>query len=302
MKYIKKYKVIIIALLICLLLPVTITFSRYLYTKVLDYILESNNFFFNSDKLTSNNKIYEINNWSGTDPFTIDFELNNRKNNLLYSNSDIEYSLDVECANETICSITNETGVIYKNQNSVLYSLTINPTRVFNANEVVTVKVNAKSLSPYIKKLAATFRIKVGVQGLSHEIKDTENQAYFMFNITNTRQSYFARNAFGNYNVGDEIISDDYLALSDADKANFSSARITLSFDPSKVILDTTSNITEKSTKLYTTVDNVSYISSITFDIDAVSSTAIRFYKKDPKQNYTYPIINNTSIINFSAI
>ena len=123
-----------------------------------------------------------------------------------------------------------------------------------------------------------------------------------MFNITNTRQSYFARTAFGSYNVGDEIIAEDYLALSDADKEKFSSARITLSFDPNIVILDTTANITKNSEKQYTIVDGISYISSITFDMDAVSSMAIRFYKKDTSKNYTYPIITTTPIINFSAL
>lgn len=302
MKYIKKYKIIFISLIIIILLPFTITFSRYVYLTAKDYILETKKFYFNSDKLTRDNKIYEINNWSGTDPFNIEFDLNNRKNNLLYSDSDIEYELNVECADDTLCSITNTTGTIYKDENSDIFNLTITPQRVFTVNEEIVVKVIGKSLSPYKKTLSATFKIKVGVQGLSYEIIDNAYQPYLMFNITNTRQSYFARNAFGTYNVGDEIVISDYLALSDTDKANFSSARITLSFDPNYVILDTTSNITTNSTKLYTTVDGVSYISSITFDMDAVSSMSIRFYKKDTSKNYTYPIITTTAIINFSAI
>lgn len=302
MKFIKKHKIIFLSLLIIIMLPLTITFSRYIYSKVIDYILETKKFYFNSDKLTKDGKIYEINNWSGTDPFNIEFDLNNRKNNLLYSDSDIEYELNVECEEETLCSITNKTGVIYKEENSEVFNLTITPKRVFNVNEEITVKVTGKSLSPYKKTLSATFKIKVGTQGLTYEIKDASLQPYLMFNITNTRQSYFARTAFGNYNVGDEIIAEDYLALSDSDKQNFSSARITLSFDPNIVILDTTANITESSDKLYTTVDGVSYISSITFDMDAVSSKAIRFYKKDTSKDYTYPITTTTPIINFSAL
>lgn len=302
MKFIKKHKIIFLSLLIIILLPITITFSRYIYSKVIDYILETKKFYFNSDKLTKDGKLYEINNWSGTDPFSIEFDLNNRKNNLLYSDSDIEYELNVECDEEALCSITNKTGVIYKEENSEVFNLTITPKRVFNVNEEVTVKVIGKSLSPYKKTLSATFKIKVGTQGLTYEIKDASLQPYLMFNITNTRQSYFARTAFGNYNVGDEIIADDYLALSDTDKQNFSSARITLSFDPNIIILDTTASITQNSNKLYTTIDGVSYISSITFDMDAVSSMAIRFYKKDTSKNYTYPITTSTPIINFSAL
>jgi hypothetical protein len=284
------------------MLPLTITFSRYVNSKLIDYILETKKFYFNSDKLTKDGKIYEINNWSGTDPFNIEFDLNNKKNNILYSDDDIEYELNVECDEETLCSITNKTGVIYKEENSEIFNLIITPTRVFNVNEEIKVKVTGKSLSPYKKTLSATFKIKVGTQGLTYEIKDQSFQPYFMFNITNTRQSYFARTAFGNYNVGDEIIAQDYLALSETDKKNFSSARITLSFDPNIVILDTTASITQGSEKQYTTVDGVSYISSITFDMDAVSSMAIRFYKKDTSKDYTYPIITTTPIINFSAL
>lgn len=302
MEFIKKHKIIFLSLLIIIILPLTITFSRYVYSKVIDYILETNKFYFNSDKLTKDGKIYEINNWSGTDPFNIEFDLNNRKNNLLYSDSDIQYELNVECEEDTLCSITNKKGIIYKEENSEIFNLTITPKRVFNVNEEVTIKVTGKSLAPYKKTLSATFKIKVGTQGLTYEIKDEKLQPYLMFNITNTRQSYFARTAFGSYNVGDEIIAEDYLALSDADKKNFSSARITLSFDPNIVILDTTANITKNSEKQYTTVDGISYISSITFDMDAVSSMAIRFYKKDTSKNYTYPITTTTPIINFSAL
>ena len=110
MEFIKKHKIIFLGLLIIIILPLTITFSRYVYSKVVDYILEKKKFYFNSDKLTKDGKIYEINNWSGTDPFNIEFDLNNRKNNLLYSDSDIEYELNVECEEDTLCSITNKNG------------------------------------------------------------------------------------------------------------------------------------------------------------------------------------------------
>lgn len=302
MKYIKKYKLIIIIMVFIMLLPVTITLSRYVTTKLSDYILESKRFFFNSDKLTANNKRYEINNWSGTDPISIQFDLNNRKNNLLFSDMDIEYELSVTCDTDVTCNITNTSGVIYKNDNSVTFNLIINPKRVFGVNETVTIKVKGKSTSPYIKELSATFIIKVGVQGLTYDITDSLLSPYLMFNITNTRQSYFAREVYNNYNIGDEITTEDYLKLSDDDKKHFSSARITLSFDPKKVLLDTTSDITNNSTKLYTEYNGISYISSITFDIDALSSTSIRFYKQDTNNNYTYPIVNSSSIINFTAV
>lgn len=302
MNFIKRYKFVIVLISFVILLPITITFSRYVSSKINDYIMESKRFFFNSDKLTVNNKLYEINNWSGTDSLSIQFDLNNRKNNLLYSDMDISYNLDVVCDDDVFCSIDHVSGVIYKEENSVVFNLVITPKRVFDVNEVVNINVVGKSVSPYVKTLSANFRVRVGVQGLTYEINDSSYSSYFMFNITNTRQSYYAREVFNNYNVGDEITMEDYLKLSDTDKGKFSSARITLSFDPSVVLIDTTSDIINNCDKLYSVFNGVSYVSSITFDVDVLSSMAIRFYKRDVSRDYSYPLGNSSSVVNFSAV
>ena len=47
----KKYRLLIILTIIALSLPVGITFSRYVSRFIKSYIMEANNFFFNSDKL-----------------------------------------------------------------------------------------------------------------------------------------------------------------------------------------------------------------------------------------------------------
>ena len=55
--------------------------------------------------------------------------------------------------------------------------------------------------------------------------------------------------------------------------------------------------------KNYTiTVNGVAYISSITFNVEAMSSNILRFYKLDVTENYTYPLVNNNSVITFSAL
>ena len=46
-----------------------------------------------------------------------------------------------------------------------------------------------------------------------------------------------------------------------------------------------------------TKIDNYDYINEIIFNIEAISSEYIRFYKKDPSKNYEYPNSNNESII-----
>lgn len=298
----KKKKLLIILFVLAILLPVGITYSKYIKTVINNYILEAKNFYFNSDKLSSSNPTYNINNWSGVGNFTIQFELNNEKNNILYSSSDITYTLNVTCDNDITCSLSNTSGTIYTTEHKDSFVLTVTPQRAFNDNESVHVTVTAQSTSPYEKTLGATFVITVGKRGISYEITDKANQPYLNFTITNAITSYKVRTAFDTYSVGDEISSETYLALSDTNKANCASQIVTLTFDPNIVILDTTSSIMDNSTKAYTTVNNVSYISSITFNVEAMSSTEIRFYKKDTSQNYTYPITNNTSIITFSSI
>ena len=47
-------------------------------------------------------------------------------------------------------------------------------------------------------------------------------------------------------------------------------------------------------------INGYNYVNSISFKIDALSSKMIKFYKIDTTQNYTYPIVNNSSIIGVS--
>ena len=47
-------------------------------------------------------------------------------------------------------------------------------------------------------------------------------------------------------------------------------------------------------------INGYNYVNSVSFKIDALSSKMIKFYKLDTTQNYTYPIINNNSIIQVS--
>ena len=49
-----------------------------------------------------------------------------------------------------------------------------------------------------------------------------------------------------------------------------------------------------------TNIDGFDYINSITFKMEPESSEVVKFYKADTTKNYTYPITNNNSIIDFS--
>lgn len=297
----KRRRLIIILIILILLLPVGITFSRYITENIRNYIMEANHFFFNSDKLVSGGVTYGINNWGGAGNIEIQFELNNHKNNILTSDTDIEYTLDITCDNGLICSLSSDSGVIQVAEKTDDFTLTLTPTRPFNDNESVTVTVSATSSTPYVKTLSATFVVTVGRRGIDYEITDSEGSPYLIFSITNALDTYKVITAFGDYSVNDLITTNDYLALSDENKAKCASAVITLSFDPSVIILDTTSEIMSSATYQTTNYNGVDYISNITFPMDVMMSKEIRFYKRDSSRNWTYPIVNNTSVVTFSA-
>ncbi len=296
-----RYKILIGLLLLVVILPVGITFSRYVYDFISYYILESNDFFFNSDKLGEHNIVYGVENWGGVGTFEIEFELNNHKNNLLTSVSDINYELNVTHSEDVQTSIDLVNGTILTDEKTDSYKLVVTPSRVFNTGETVRINIVAKSTSPYVKTLSATFNITVGRKGISYEIIDKANQPYLELVITSARDNYKVNQAFGSYSVGHILSYNEYKALSAADKAKCTSAVITLTFNPSVIVLDTTSEIVHNMDYNETTVNSVDYVSTIEFPIEAMSSNKLRFYKANPANNYTYPYGTSTSIIGFSS-
>ena len=260
-----------------------------------------NNFFFNSDKLAAGGMTYGINNWGGVGNIEIQFQLNNHKNNILTSDADIDYTLSTSCDSSVRCTLDANSGTIYKNEKTDNLTLTVTPLRVFDDEESFTASVTASSTAPYVKTLSATFVVTVGKRGINYAISDSVGSPYFMFSITNANDTYKVVTAFGDYSVGDILTTEEYMALNSTQKGNCASAMVTLTFDPTVVIIDTTSDILKTATKTTTTVNGVAYISSITFKVEALDSMDIRFYKKNSNMNYTYPHNNNTSIVTFNA-
>ncbi len=298
----KRRRIIIILLMIILLLPLGITFSRYVTENIKNYLMEANNFFFNSDKLVYGGITYGINNWGGASNIDIQFELNNHKNNILTSDSDITYTLTTTCDNTLIqCNLNSNSGVIQVAEKTDNFVLTIVPVRPFNDNESVTATVTASSSSPYEKTLSATFVVTVGRRGVDYQITDSVGSPYLIFTVTNALDTYKVVTPFGNYTAGHIFTLNEYLALTAAEKANCASVVATLSFNPADVIIDTTSDIIASSTVQTTTYQGVNYISSITFPMDVAMSQEVRFYKRNSSMNYTYPITNQTPIITFTT-
>lgn len=297
-----KKRYVVLIFLIAITLTIGVSFSKYVIEKAKYYILEANNFYFNSDKLVYGGKTYGINNWGGAGVFNIQFELNNEKNNILSSTSDISYTIRVECETDVVCTLNAESGTIYVSEKKDSFILTITPSRVFNEGEKLNINVIANSISPYEKELSARFVITVGKEGIYHQISDEEYQPYLNYIITNSRTSYEVKTAFSSYNIGDEISIEEYMQLSDSDKQNCVSALITLTFNPSEVVIDTTSSIISNSTMNYTIIDGISYISEVTFKVDALSNTSIRFYKNVVTNNYTDSVNSYNPVIEFTAV
>ena len=299
----KRRRLIILLIILVLILPVGVAFSRYVTEIIKNYIMEANNFFFNSDKLVAGGTTYGINNWGGVGTIEFQIQLNNHKNNILTSDADIAYTLSTTCdASSVTCTLSANSGIIYKDEKTDNITFTVNPRRPFNDNESITVSVSATTSSPYVKTLSATFVVTVGKRGINYEITDTVSSPYMMFKITNAQDTYKVITAFGNHPAGEILTTSEYLALTDQEKENCASALVTLTFDPRDVILDTTSDIMKNANYSTTLVDGIDYISSITFKVDVMTSMDIRFYKKDRSQNYTYPFTTNTPIVSFHAV
>lgn len=301
----KKRKLLIMILIICMIvIPFSLTLGRYVLENIRSYIMETNHFFFNSDKLKDGGIVYEVNNWGGANPFDIQFELNNHKNNILISDGDIEYTVNATCEDTSvICSWNEVNGTIYQDEKTDSFTLTVTPRRVFQDEENTTVTITAKSLTPYEHTLTATYVIIVGKRGISYQITDSVNSPYLMFSITNAIDTYTVRQAFGTHNVNETLTSAEYVALSPENRAKCASAIITLSWDPQDVIIDTTSNIitSGNATTTTSTYNNISYINSITFPVDILSSNEVRFYKWNVANNYSYPLSSATPIVTFNA-
>ena len=294
-------KLIIASLILLLLFSITLTYGRYIYNAIKDVYLASKKFYFNSDKLTSNHKVYRMDNWSGVDTYQLSINLNNSKNNLEFANSDITYALSYTCSDNANCSISKTEGTIITNEITDNFTATISAKNALKNNDEVWIEIVAESTYPYKKTLSATFILKVGVPGISYEISDEKSSPYFNLSVTNSTNYYLVKTAFLNYEVDDRIDSDTYNALSDENKAKCALPLITLSFDPEVVIIDMTSTVFQNKESYTTTqIGGYDYVNSISFRINLESSEIVKFYKADTSQNYTYPIVNDSSIVSFS--
>ena len=303
----KKNKILIIVLFvvgsITLLFLIKPSFARYIYNGIKNYYYESQRFYFNCDKLSEDNAIFQLDNWDGVNSFNVTYNMNSFKNNFIASESNITYNITYNCSDNVTCTINKQTGLIPSTTHEDYFIVNITPNVALHEGDSVSLSVSVSSTAPYTKTLTGVVRLNVGVPGITWEIEDKANRPYLDLKITNTLNYYRVVNAFGSYSSGDVIEEEVYNSLSSADKEKCTSALIRLTFNPNVILLDITSdfydNAYSNTTQL---IDGKEYVNGITFGIDPINSIIIRFYKVEASNNYTYPFVNPTSVINFEAL
>ena len=299
---ISKKRIIILAVVL-FVLTITLSYGRYIYNGLRNYYLSTKSFYFNSDKMSDNGSYYQLDNWSGVEPVTITFNMDSKKNNLVASPDNITYDIDYECSTNVTCVAPKESGLIMNGTHTDSFTITMTPNTTLYEGDYIELEVSASATDPYTKTISGRFKINVGEIGLSYEIIDEAGRAYLDFDITNTLDYYKVLTAFGTHSVNDRIDISEYLSLSPENKRKCASAVITLSFSPNVLRLDMTNEAFLQAISTSTSVmsDGYDYINSVTFGVEALSSTSVRFYKLNTNNNYTYPYENTTPIITFSA-
>ena len=296
-KNIKK-QLLILILLICCIGSIAITFGRYVSNSISNFFIRSKEFYFNADKLAEDVAIYQIDNWSGVDTYTINVTMDSRKNNIKATTYDIPYDISYSVSNNALCQLSKNSGTILANTNSDSFDVIVTPNAQLNTGDRVEVEITATSRAQYKKTLKGRFTLIVGKEQLSYEITDAAKSPYCELRLTNTVSYYTAKENVGSYSAGDKINSDEYLRLSDTMKSKFVSSTVKIEFDPNEVLLDITNENYNKFTDIqYRTINGVSYIRSFKIAMDASSSMDIRFYKVDVNENYSYHTSHDNCIL-----
>lgn len=295
--YHKKQIIIVLAILLCAT-SFVIVFGRYVTESINNFFVRSKEFYFFSDKLAERGATFQVENWSGVEDYTITVNMNSRKNNIKAATYDIGYDIKYKCSDNAICQLSKNSGIIDKDSNTDFFNLIITPNTQLGTGDRVTVDIEVTSNTGYIKTLKGKFTLVVGQENLTYQITDAPDKPYMELRVTNTLPYYIVDQAFGSYTVGQKIDIDEYLKLVDEDRAKCHSAIVTVGFDPKDVLIDNTNENYQKVTDIKNTlIDGVTYINGFALAIDAISSADLRFYKTDTSRDYTYPNLENYSVV-----
>lgn len=255
--------ILIVLVILAFLVPTMTSFSKYVYNAVHDYYLGTKGFYFNSDKLSSNHSEFEIaNNWSGAESYKMTINLNSKKNDLVFAETDIDYNISFTHSDNIKCSISKTSGTIGGSAsggiNEDFFDVIIEPVdKVGLPNGTQTwVDITVTSTSPYTATLSGKLYVGVGAEDITHEIIDSPNSPYMEVNITNS------------LNTGEDV---------------------KLTFNPNVVLLDMTSSFRINGTEITTEeINTYDYVNTVTSYVGSLETTTVKFYKVDPTQDYTF--------------
>lgn len=306
MKFVRKHRKasIIVLISLTIFLLISVTFGKYIYNVVDNYILETKGFYFNSSVLGINTKEYKINNWDGVNAYTLTIDLNNRKNTLKKTESDIEYNVTVSCSSGVNCTLTKDHDILRQSSDADSFQVVMSPTSNFSPGEVVEVTTTVTTTYPYKKVLSGKYYVTVETSNFTYNIEDAPKNKFLVLNLTNSIPYYQVETRFGSYRVGDLIGLEEFDTLTDAQKANCFSAIVTVNFNPQVLFLDMTDNTyihRLSGSERTRSVNGYNYVYEYKFKVPATSSEKVIFYKADYINDYTYPIINSNSIVNVSV-
>lgn len=251
-------------------------YGRYVIDVIEVYYLRSQNFYFSSDKLTIDNKKYEINPWSGTTSYDINISMSSLLNSIKGTTENITYDLTCEGDSKVDCyfgqlGVNSTSRTISTDTHSDNFVVTVHAKSndiLFANGEKVSVKVKATSTAPYKEELSAVFELVIGDYGLNFEIEDEPGSVYFDALITNTYDT-----------ESSEIVLTIKNAYID------------------DVIFDMTNPIMQQDSFDYevTAINGDDFITEVSFIIEPKSSLMVKYYKTDSTKDYSY-VLGDTSI------
>ena len=234
--------VLIVLLIVAFFSPIFISSARYIYNAIHDNYISSKDFYFSSDKLNLEHTEYQItNNWSGAETYTITINMSSKKNDMAYTDADIDYVVTYTCSDNIECTFSKLSGTIVGTDNSGVnedwFKIFVNPKngRILNNTEIAWVDVTATSVSPYEQSISGKLIIEVGSSNIYYEIIDAVDSPYLTVNIVNSSPQ--------NENV-------------------------TLTYSPSQVLLDMTNHFYLNSTaNTSQTINGYTYLQSVTSNV-----------------------------------
>ena len=255
---------LILFIIVIYITPKFFTFARYVYSVAYEHYLSAKDFYFTSDKLSLSHTEYEVtNNWSGAETYQVIVNMSSKRNDLAMTESDIDYSITYTCSDNITCTLDKLTSTIVGTKNNGVnedaFTVNINPANgtALRDGEMAWVDITATSTSPYSQTISGKLIFEVGTSDISYEIIDEANFPYLTLNIINSTSV---------------------------------NTNVTLSYDPTVVLLDMTSRFYLNAQTTFNTqaLNNNSYINNITSPVPALSTTSVKFFKTNSANNYSH--------------